>query len=51
MHNAQKCPKMSMLGNLWTLTCFKKKKIFPTQVRKNLYVLLSEKGKTYKNTT
>ena len=42
---------MSMLGNLWTLTCFKKKKIFPTQVRKNIYVLLSEKGKTYKNTT
>lgn len=28
MHNAQKCPKMSMLGNLWTLTCFKKKRTF-----------------------
>lgn len=28
MHDTQKCPKMSMLGNLWTLTCFKKKKTF-----------------------
>lgn len=26
MHDAQKCPKMSTLGNLWTLTCFKKKR-------------------------
>lgn len=28
MHDTQKCPKMSMLGNLWTLTCFKKKEHF-----------------------
>lgn len=48
LKNAQKCQCEEIYGHLLAL---KKKKIFPTQVRKNLYVLLSEKGKKYKNTT
>ena len=46
MHNAQKCPKMSMLGNLWTLTCFKKKENFSyPSVKKNFRYYLAKKAR------
>lgn len=48
MHNAQKCPKMSMLGNLWTLTCFKKKRKFflPKYGKTSMYYLVKKARNT-----
>lgn len=48
MHNAQKCPKMSMLGNLWTLTCFKKKENFsyPSTEKTSMYYLVKKARNT-----